>query len=118
GCFSRPQIPLLPITTTTGTLWRGRVSSSMPAKTSAPSPASSTTRRLGRAGVARARAQTAVRPGIDPTTRFVRVDHTAGIGDEVAPVAHDDRITIQDLGQLAVDPHRVKGRAWVGQLCR
>ena len=47
GCFSRPQMPLLPTTITTGRPWRTRVSASMREKPAAPSPSMSTTWRSG-----------------------------------------------------------------------
>ena len=52
GCFSSPQMPLLPTTPTTATPWRASVSHSIPENPNAPSPSSSTTWRPGRASLA------------------------------------------------------------------
>ena len=39
-----------------------------------------------------------------------------GVGDEVAAVADDDRVAVEHLAELLVEPHRVQRRAVVGQL--
>ena len=49
GCFSSPQMPLLPQIITTGSRCRTSVSTSISEKPAAPSPSSSTTCADGRA---------------------------------------------------------------------
>ena len=100
---------------TTGTPWRTSVSHSMPLKPNAPSPSSSTTWLPGRASAAperlpRARAQAAERPGVEPAARRVGVDDAPRVGHEVAAVADDDRVAVEHLRQLGVQPHRVQRR--------
>src|SRR4051794_27814056 len=53
---------------------------------------------------------------IHPATRLVGIDEAAGVGDEVAAVADDDRVALEHFTQLFVDPHRVQRRAAVVEL--
>ena len=73
-------------------------------------------RELGGQRVARAGAQAAERAGVEPAARLVGVDHSAGVGDEVAAVADHDRVAVEHRGQLAVDAHRMQRGALVGEL--
>src|SRR4029079_18185720 len=50
--------------------------------------------------------ETTVRPRIEKGARKVRVDVLAGVGDEVAAVADDDRVAIEHRSQLTVDARR------------
>src|SRR4029453_17571492 len=52
GCFSRPQMPLLPQTITTGRRWRTRVSMAIREDPAAPAPTRSSTWAEGRARAA------------------------------------------------------------------
>src|SRR5918995_5376511 len=70
-------------------------------------------RELGADRLPRARAETAVGPGVHPASRLVGLDHATGVGDEVAAVADHDRVAIQDLAKLTVDAKRVERRAIV-----
>ena len=47
GCFSSPQMPLLPTTITTGSFWRTSDSTSISEKPAAPSPISTQICRSG-----------------------------------------------------------------------
>ena len=71
-------------------------------------------RELRRERVAGARPQAAERARVQPAARLVGVDRAAGEGDEVAAVADDDRVAVEQRVELGVDPHRVQRRARVG----
>ena len=73
---------------------------------------------LGRQRVAGATAQAAERAGIKPAPGLIGVDDAARVGDEVAAVADHDRVTVEHLGQLTVDPHRMQRGPRIGQLGR
>ena len=61
-------------------------------------------------------AEAAEGAGVHPAARLVGVDVAAGVADEVAAVADHDRVAVENLRQLRVDPDRVKRRAAVAQL--
>ena len=71
---------------------------------------------LGADRLARAGAETAVGAGVHPAAGLVGIDDAAGVGDEVAAVADHDRVAVEHLGELVVDPQRVQRRAVVGEL--
>ena len=90
----------------------------MPAKPKAPSPSSRQTWRSGWASLAPIAwpgpgAEAAERARVHPAARLVGVDEAAGVGDEVAAVADDDRVAVEHLAQLPVDADRVQRRARV-----
>src|SRR5580692_11064032 len=99
GCFSRPQIPLLPQIITTGSPCRTRVSTSISENPAAPSPSSSTTWADGRE----------IRARIEPPARAAGLDVLARVGHEVPAVADHHGVVVQHPGQLTVDAHRVDG---------
>ena len=116
-------MPLLPITATTGDVVAGERVEVHPreaegAVAEQQHDLALGVGELGRECVAGAGPEASVRPGIKPAAGLVRVDHAAGVGDEVAAVADHDRIAVEQLRQLAVDPHRVKRRSRIGELGR
>src|SRR3954449_8190900 len=71
---------------------------------------------LGADRLPRPGAETAERAGVHPTAGLVGLDVAAGIGDEVAAVADDDRVAVEDLVQLTVDADGMQRRALVVEL--
>ena len=71
---------------------------------------------LGADRLAGAGAEAAVRAGVHPAAGLVGVDNLARVADEVAAVADHDRVAVEDVGELAVDPHRVQRGAVVVEL--
>jgi hypothetical protein len=67
-------------------------------------------REPGRDRIAEAGAQTPVGAGVKPAAGEGRLDEAAREGDEVAPVADDDRVVVKLAQQLAIDAHRVDRR--------
>src|SRR5262249_54376595 len=63
--------------------------------------------------LARACTQAAVGAGVHPGARLPGLPDAAGEADEVAAVADHDRIAVEEVAELPVDPHRVHGRAVV-----
>src|SRR5262249_18384094 len=59
--------------------------------------------------VPHAGAEAAVRAGVEPGTGPGRLQIPPGVRDEVAAVADGDRVGVQDLAKLAVDPGRPDG---------
>src|SRR5208283_5616845 len=72
-------------------------------------------REPGRDRVAEAGAQAAERPGVQPPAGTLRLDVLAGEGDEIAAVPDDDRVVVEYLEQLAVDPGRMHRIGVAGQ---
>ena len=68
---------------------------------------------LRRQRVAGARAETAERARVEPAARLVAVHDAARVGDEVPAVADHDRVAVEHLVELGVEPHRVKRRPFV-----
>ena len=115
-------MPLFPTIITTGSRCRTSESTSISEKPAAPSPSSTTTCRSGctvlrRDRIAHPAAETAVRAGVEPGAGLVDLDVLAGVRHEVAAVADDDRVGVEHLAQLTVDPGRldrvgVGGEQW------
>ena len=70
---------------------------------------------LRRQRVAGPRPEAAERPRVQPAAGREGLDHAPGVGDEVAAVADDDRVAVEQRAELAVDAHRMQRRALVGQ---
>ena len=104
-------MPLLPTITVTSTRCRTSVSRSPSEKPTAPSPSRSTSWRPGTATrraerVAGTGAETAVRARDRGTNPERTCRCTSRVRHEVATVADDDRVAIEQRAQLAVDARR------------
>src|SRR3954465_2128222 len=71
---------------------------------------------LGANRLARAGPEATEGTGVHPASRLIGVDEATGVGDEIAAIADDDRVTLEHFAQLFVDPHRVQRRAPVVEL--
>ena len=109
GCFSRPQMPLLPTIVTTSTPNRTSVSRSPSEKPIAPSPSMHHDLAVRvRERRPRARSPGPCRgsrtgPGSRKHAGLVAVDVLARVRHEVAAVADDDRVAVERGAELAVD---------------
>src|SRR4029450_4745630 len=63
---------------------------------------------LGADRLAGAGAEAAVGPWIHPGARLPGLPDPAREADEVAAVADHDRVAVEEVAELAVDPHRVE----------
>ena len=106
---------------TTGRSWRIIVSNSRPREAEGAVAEQADDLAVGEGGLgadrlARAGAEAAVGAGVHPAAGLVGVDDAAGVRDEVAAVADHDRVAVEHLGELAVDPQRVQRGAVVVEL--
>src|SRR5918912_441477 len=97
GCFSRPQMPLLPTMATTGAAWRTSVSKSIRENPAAPSPSMRKICLSGRPCV-----WAAVGAGAEERPGGLGVDELPGVGAEIAAVAPHGGIGLEPVPQLAV----------------